>query len=121
MGYLDEDGFLYIAGRKKEMILCGGENIQPVEIENVLSAHPAVEEAAVVGVPDPLRGEHPRAYVRLREGYDVSALELKRFCHDYLAPFKAPRDIIFVSEFPRNTLGKILKWKLLDSPAQKQL
>ena len=121
MGYFDEDGFLYIAGRKKEMILCGGENIQPVEIENVLSAHPAVEEAAVVGVPDPLRGEHPRAYVRLREGYDVSVLELKRFCHSYLAPFKAPRDIIFVSEFPRNTLGKILKWKLLDLPAQKQL
>jgi len=121
MGYLDEDGFLHIAGRKKEMILCGGENIQPVEIENVLNAHPAVEEAAVVGVPDPLRGEHPRAYVRLREGYDVSALELKRFCHNYLAPFKAPRDIIFVSEFPRNALGKILKWKLLDLPAQKQL
>jgi len=121
MGYFDEDGFLYIAGRKKEMILCGGENIQPVEIENVLSAHPAVEEAAVVGVPDPLRGEHPRAYVRLREGYDVSVLELKRFCHSYLAPFKAPREIMFVSEFPRNALGKILKWKLLDSPAQKQL
>ena len=121
MGYLDEDGFLFIAGRKKEIILCGGENIQPVEIENVLSAHPAVEEAAVVGVPDTLRGERPRAYVRLREGCVVSALELKRFCHSYLASFKVPREIIFVSEFPRNALGKVLKWKLLDLPAREQL
>ncbi len=113
LGYIDEDGFLFITGRKKELIISGGENIYPMEIENLLSSHPAVEEVAVVGITDELRGEYPRAYVKLREGKRAGALALKRYCRERLGPYKTPHEFVFVPEFPKNALGKILKRKLV--------
>jgi long-chain acyl-CoA synthetase len=109
MGFLDENGFLYITGRKKELIICGGENVHPLEIETVLNSHPKVEESAVIGVHDPLRGERPRAYIKLREGQNALPGEIRRFCLEKMASFKVPREIAFVDDFPRNSLGKILK------------
>jgi len=112
LGYMDEEGFLFITGRKKELIICSGENVHPLEVETALAMHPAVEEAAVIGAPDSLRGEHPKAFVRLRQGQNASAPELRRICREKLAPFKIPREFVFVEDFPRNALGKILKRKL---------
>ena len=113
MGYVDQEGYLFITGRKKELIICGGENVHPLEIENALASHPDVEEAVVIGVADSLRGEHPRAFVKLREGQTASVSDLRRFARTILAPFKVPREFVFVPDFPRNSLGKILKRELL--------
>lgn len=114
LGFLDSEGYLFITGRKKELIICGGENIHPLEIENVLCAHPSVEEAAVIGVPDKKRGEHPRAFVKLKDGCVASGQEMRKFCNEHIAKYKIPREFVFVSDFPRNTIGKILKRKLTE-------
>lgn len=113
IGRVDEDGFVYITGRAKEMLIVGGENVFPVEIERVLSEHPAVAEVAVVGARDALRGEEPVAFVILREGVAADALELRRYCRERLAAYKVPREIRFVSDFPRTPAGKIMKRSLL--------
>ncbi|MBN1899955.1 AMP-binding protein [Candidatus Sumerlaeota bacterium] len=109
MGYLDDNGFLYITGRKKDLIICGGENVHPLEIEMVLNSHPQIEDSAVIGVQDSLRGEHPKAFIKLREGQSVLPGEIRHFCLERLASFKVPREFAFVENFPRNSLGKILK------------
>ncbi|MCG3125517.1 MAG: Long-chain-fatty-acid--CoA ligase [Phycisphaerae bacterium] len=109
VGRVDADSFVHITGRAKDLIIVGGENVYPREIERVLDAHPAVAESAVVGVRDALRGELPVAFVRLREGQAVSERELRAHCRTVLAGFKVPRRINFVSEFPRGPTGKVLK------------
>lgn len=106
---MDEDGFFYIAGRKKEMILASGFNVYPIEVENVLYRHPAVLETAVFGMPDEYRGETVRAAVVLKEGAELSEQELIDFCRSELAAYKVPTDVIFVKELPKTTVGKILK------------
>lgn len=106
---MDEDGFFYIAGRKKEMILASGFNVYPIEVENVLYRHSAVLEAAVFGMPDEYRGETVRAAVVLKEGAKLSGQELIDFCRSELAAYKVPVDVIFVKELPKTTVGKILK------------
>jgi fatty-acyl-CoA synthase len=106
----DADGFFYIAGRRKEMFISGGENVYPAEVENVLSAHPAVIDAAVLAETDPKWGEVGRAFVQLApDGGDPDGAELTAFCRARLAPYKVPRRFDFVAEFPRTSAGKIQK------------
>ncbi len=109
VGWLDDEGFLYIGGRKKELIIVGGENVFPGEVEKALIAHPSVQQAAVVGVPDAVRGEVPKAFVVLAEGKEVSEQELRTFCRGKLASFKVPREIEFREELPLGATGKVLK------------
>jgi long-chain acyl-CoA synthetase len=112
LGYFDEDGFLFIVSRKKELIIRGGYNVYPSEIENVLHAHPAIAEAAVVGVPDERLGEEVMAVIIRRPSADVLEHELVAYCRERLAAYKCPRVFQFRSELPKNTLGKVLKDEL---------
>jgi fatty-acyl-CoA synthase len=108
----DEDGYYRIAGRLKDLVISGGENVYPAEIEDVLHAHPGVAEAAVIGIPDERWGEVCVAYVALRREVEVTATELVEWCGDRLARFKVPRDIHFVDALPRSGVGKVLKGEL---------
>ena len=110
----DDDGYLYIVDRLKDMIVSGGENIAGSEVERVLYEHPAVLEAAVVGRPDERWGEVPVAFVVLRPGGAASADELTAHCRDRLARFKVPKDVAFSEALPRNPSGKVLKRDLRD-------
>lgn len=112
MAYRDEEGYIFIVDRKKDIIITGGLNVYPREVEEVLQSHPAVAEAAVVGEGDPLRGEVVKAFVRLKEGAEVNERELIRYCRERLANYKVPRKIRFVQEMPRNITGKVLKTAL---------
>jgi len=112
VGKVDEGGYLYITGRKKDIIIRGGENISPGEIENVLEAHPAIEEAAVIGVPDVEWGEVVKAVIVPRAGQSISAAEINEYAKGRLASFKAPQYIAIVGELPRNAMGKVLKTDL---------
>jgi fatty-acyl-CoA synthase len=110
IGRRDADGCYYVAGRIKEMYISGGENVYPAEVENVLARHPAVQEAAVVGVADEKWGEVGCAFVMLRaEALPVGAGELIQFCRSNLAGFKTPKQVVFVSDFPRTAAGKVQK------------
>lgn len=112
LGRRDEDGYVYIVDRKKDLIIVGGLNVYPREVEEVLTAHPAVADAAVIGVPDPTRGEAPKAYVVLRTGVSCSRQELLRFVRERLAPFKVPREVEFCEALPRTISGKVLRHQL---------
>jgi len=112
MGYMDENGYLFIMDRSKDMIISGGENIYPREIEEVLVRHSAVREVAVVGVPDKKWGEAIKAVVALVGGRSATEEELISFCRDHIASYKKPRTIDFVDELPKNNYGKILKRQL---------
>jgi acyl-CoA synthetase (AMP-forming)/AMP-acid ligase II len=112
VGWMDDDGYLYITGRTKDLIIRGGENIAPGEIEAVLQMHPAVEDAAVIGVPDVEWGEEVKAVVVRKPEAEVGEEELTAFVKERLASFKAPKFYTFVDELPRNYLGKVLKTDL---------
>ena len=112
LAYLDDDGYLYICGRKKDMIIRGGNNIYATDVEAVLLEHPAVQEAAVAGVEHPVLGEDVGAWVVLRPGADLDAAELDAFCAERLADYKRPRHVHFVDELPRNATGKVMKHRL---------
>jgi acyl-CoA synthetase (AMP-forming)/AMP-acid ligase II len=114
VGIRDADGFFFITGRIKELIIKGGENIAPREIDEVLLRHPAVLDAAAVGVPDKHYGQEVVACVIRREGYDCTAEELREFCVGHLGRFKAPKSIHFVDELPRGPSGKVQRLKLVD-------
>ncbi|MFE1961757.1 long-chain fatty acid--CoA ligase [Streptomyces sp. NPDC059479] len=118
IGHLDEDGFLFIDDRKKDMIVSGGENIATPEVERVLYEHPAVLEAAVVGLTHPRWGEVPRAFVVFRPGASAEVEELREFCRARLAKFKVPACFDIVPELPRTPSGKVLKRSLRDIPAK---
>jgi fatty-acyl-CoA synthase len=105
----DPDGYYFVVDRKKEMFISGGENIYPAEVENVLSAHPAVAEVAVIGVPDPTWGEVGRAVVVLRPGQQATAAELLAFCREQLARYKIPKSVVFAGELPHHATGKIAR------------
>jgi long-chain acyl-CoA synthetase len=109
MGRIDEDGYFTIVDRKKELIIRGGYNVYPREIEEVLYEHPAVQEAAVVGVPDEKMGEEVGAAVVLKQGAELSDDELRRYLKAELAAYKYPRKIWFLDELPKGPTGKILK------------
>ncbi|MGF6602399.1 acyl-CoA synthetase (AMP-forming)/AMP-acid ligase II [Paraburkholderia sp. GAS448] len=112
VGRIDTDGYLYICDRLKDMIVSGGENIYPAEVEAVLSAHPAVQDVAVIGVPDQRWGESPKAIVVLRANASVSSEGLIEFVRACLAHYKAPKSVEFVASLPRNASGKVLKREL---------
>jgi long-chain acyl-CoA synthetase len=114
VGYLDEDGYLYIVDRIKDVILSGGFNVYPRQVEEIIQEHPAVEEVAVCGVPDPHRGEIIKAFIKLREGAAASPAELKEFCRERLAPFQTPREFEFRASLPKTLIGKVSKKELLN-------
>ena len=112
MGYYDEKGFIYIVDRKKDMIISGGENVYPREVEEILYRHPAILEAAVIGVPDDTWVERVHAVITVKEGQAASSNEIITFCKERLARYKAPKSVEFVESLPRNPQGKILKREL---------
>ncbi len=114
VGHLDEDGFLFLTDRKKDMIISGGENIASSEIERVIFLLPEVNEVAVIGVPDERWGEIPAAYVVLKEGAQLDVATLERHCRQHLAGFKVPKRLVIREGLPRNPSGKVLKRVLRD-------
>jgi long-chain acyl-CoA synthetase len=112
MGFYDERGFIYIVDRKKDMIISGGENIYPREIEEVLYQHPAIAEASVIGIPDQVWVERVHALIVLKEGRHATEDEVIEFCKRHLARYKAPKSVEFVESLPKNPQGKILKREL---------
>ena len=117
VGRLDEEGRLFVEGRDDEMIVSGGENVFPGEVEDVLATHPDVAEVAVVGVPDEEWGQRLRAHVVVRRGRRLSVDDVKGHVRAHLARYKVPRDVEFVASLPRNAAGKVLKAKLAESPS----
>jgi acyl-CoA synthetase (AMP-forming)/AMP-acid ligase II len=109
MGWLDEDGYIFLAGRKDDMIIRGGENIAPAEVEAVIYSHPGVDEAAVIGLPDVEWGQRVAAIIVPRPGVTLTADEVSEFCRQRLASFKKPEVIHFVDALPKNQMGKVLK------------
>ena len=112
LGYADEDGYIFLTGRARDFIKRGGEMISPLEVEQVLTSHPAIDDAAVIGVADADWGERVRAIVVLKGGGSAGEDEIIRFARERLASFKKPESVVFVPELPRNALGKILKTEL---------
>lgn len=120
LGYMNDEGFFFIVDRKKDMIIAGGFNIYPREIEEVLYEHEAVQECVVAGVPDAYRGETVKAYIVQKEGYNVSEEEFNTYCREHLASFKVPRIYEFRKELPKTAVGKILRRSLVDEEIAKQ-
>jgi len=118
LGYYDEFGLLHVVDRKKDMIISGGENIYPAEVEAVLRTHPGVADVAVVGVPHPKWVETPMAVVVPAPGDEVTADALLAHCREHLAGYKKPSAVVFVDELPRNAGGKVLKRRLREEHAQ---
>jgi long-chain acyl-CoA synthetase len=119
VGYMDADGCVYLVDRRKDMIIASGYKVWPREVEDVLYTHPAVVEAAVVGVPDDYRGETVKAFVSLKPGESVNAEELIAYCRDRMAAYKYPRQIEFVDELPKTASGKVLRRELRDRQAAR--
>jgi acyl-CoA synthetase (AMP-forming)/AMP-acid ligase II len=115
VAWMDDEGFVYVCDRKRDMIISGGVNIYPAEIEDVLHRHPAVEDVAVFGVPDDDWGERVHAAIHLRAGATLTPAEVLDFCRRHLADYKAPREVTFHAEFPRDSAGKLVK-RLLREP-----
>ncbi len=121
LGAVDADGFARITGRKKDMIIVGGENVFPREIETVLDQHPAVAESSVIGVPDESRGEVVVAFVVPHEDAEVTPIELREFCRDHLAGYKVPRQVIIDKDLPRGPTGKVSKRLLRERVRTREL
>ena len=116
---MDQDGYYYIVDRKKDMIIAGGFNIYPREVEDVLYEHPAIKEAVAAGVPDEYRGETVKAYCVLKEGSRVSEQEIIEFCRERMAKYKVPRKVEFRSELPKTMVGKVLRRALVEEERQR--
>ena len=112
MGYFDDDGYIFLSGRAKDFIKRGGEMISPEEVEQLLCSHPAIDEAAIIGVPDADWGERVRAVVVLKDGQAASEEDVIDYCRRRLASFKKPESVVFADALPRNPLGKVLKREL---------
>jgi long-chain acyl-CoA synthetase len=117
---MDEDGYFYIVDRKKDMIISGGYNVYPRDIEEVFFEHPKVMEATVIGIPHPKRGEAVKVFVVLKEGQTATAEELLKYCEDKLAKYKWPTEIEFRKELPKTNVGKVLKKDLRAMEQQKK-
>ncbi len=116
---MDTDGYFYIVDRKKDMILCSGFNVYPREVEEVLFMHPAVGEAAAIGVPDPYRGETVKAFVVLKAGKTATEADIIAFCKERLAPFKVPKSVEFATALPMSLVGKVLRRQLREQELAK--
>jgi long-chain acyl-CoA synthetase len=119
IGFMDEEGYLFIVDRKKDMIIAGGFNVYPRDIDEVLFEHPKIKEACAVGIPDPYRGETVKAFVVLREGESLTAEEVILFCREKLAAYKAPKQVEFMEDLPKSTVGKVLRRKLREMELEK--
>ncbi len=119
IGYQDEDGYTFIVDRKKEMIIASGYNIYPRHVEEAIYEHPAVEEVAVVGLPDEYRGQTVKAYIKLKDGAELTDSKLEEFLKDKLSPIQIPKIVEFRGELPKSAIGKILKKELLEAEAAK--
>ena len=117
LGRLDEDGYLYLAGRKKDMIISGGQNVFAAEVEDMIMSHPAVADCAVIGLPHDKWGEAVTAVVKLREGASATSEEIIAFCRANMAHFKAPQAVIISDVIPRNPAGKVMKFMLVEQYA----
>jgi long-chain acyl-CoA synthetase len=115
----DEDGYYYIVDRKKDLVISGGYNIYPREIDEVLHAHPKIREAVAVGIPHPARGEAIKAFVVLKDGESMTKNEVMGWCRERLANYKIPREVEFRTELPKTTVGKVLRRVLRDEEAAK--
>ena len=115
IGYMDEEGYFHMADRTKDMIIAGGYNIYPADVEAVLFEHPKIKEAAVIGVPDERRGETVKAFVVLKEGETATAEEIIAFCRERMAAYRAPRIIEFRDDLPKSMIGKVLRRELRES------
>jgi long-chain acyl-CoA synthetase len=116
---MDEEGYFYIVGRKKDLIIASGFNIYPIEIENVIYQHPAVAEACVFGIPDPYRGETVKVAIVLKKGMRVTEEQIIEWCNERIARYKVPRLIEFREQLPKTMVGKILRRKLLEEEVEK--
>jgi long-chain acyl-CoA synthetase len=112
IGFMDEDGYFHMADRKKDMIIAGGYNVYPADIEAVLFEHPKVKEAAVIGVPDEYRGESIKAFVVLKEGQTATEEEIIDFCREQMAAYRVPQRVEFRDDLPKSMLGKVLRREL---------
>ena len=115
LGYLDDEGYLYVVDRRDDLIISGGENVYPAEVETVLLSHPAVDDAGVAGIPDERWGQVPVAFVKLRPGLTLTAAELETYCAERLARYKVPTQFYFVESLPRNAAGKLPRRELARS------
>ncbi|MFY4774516.1 long-chain-fatty-acid--CoA ligase [Metabacillus sp. RGM 3146] len=121
IGKKDEDGYLYINDRKKDLIIASGYNIYPRDVEEILYEHPSVQEAVVIGVPDPYRGETVKAFIVLKNGKEAEVEEIIQYCKDNMSAYKVPKEIEFRSELPKTNVGKILRRALREEAARKQV
>jgi long-chain acyl-CoA synthetase len=119
IGRFDEDGYLSVVDRKKDMIIAGGFNIYPVELDGVLFDHPKILEACTVGVPDPYRGETVKAFIVVKKGETLSEEEVTQYCKERLAPYKVPKLIEFIDELPKSAVGKVLRRQLRDREMER--
>jgi long-chain acyl-CoA synthetase len=119
IGYMDEEGYIHMVDRKKDMIIAGAYNIYPTDVEAVLFEHPKVKEAAVIGIPDEQRGETVKAFVVLKEGEAATPEEIMGFCRERMAAYKSPRLVEFRSDLPKSLIGKVLRRKLREEEAQR--
>jgi acyl-CoA synthetase (AMP-forming)/AMP-acid ligase II len=118
LGYRDDEGFIFLSGRAKDFLKRGGEMIAPEEVEQIIMSHPAVDEAAIIGIPDVEWGERVRAIVVIKPGAELTAEEVIEHCRPRMAGFKRPEDVIFIDELPRNPMGKVLKRVLREEYTQ---
>ena len=119
IGYMDEEGYLFIVDRKKDMIIAGGFNIYPREIDEVLYEHPKVKEACAVGLPDPYRGETVKAFIVPRDGETLTEKDVITYCKEKLAAYKVPKQVEFVEELPKSAIGKVLRRELRELEKEK--
>jgi len=120
IGFMDEEGYVHIVDRKKDMIIAGAYNIYPTEVEAVLFEHPKVKEAAVIGLPDEKRGETVKAFVVLKDGQTATPDEIITFCRERMAAYKAPRAVEFRSDLPKSLIGKVLRRVLREEELRKR-
>ncbi|GAB4529591.1 MAG: long-chain fatty acid--CoA ligase [Roseibium sp.] len=120
VGYMDEDGFIYLVDRIKDLILCSGYNVYPRVIEEAIYQHPAVDETIVIAVPDEYRGQTPKAFIKLKEGSTLTVEDLKTFLKDHLSTIELPRDYEFRDELPKTMVGKLSKKELVEEEARKR-
>lgn len=119
IGYMDDEGYLFIVDRKKDMIIAGGFNIYPRDIDEVLFEHPKIKEACAVGIPDPYRGETVKAFVVPKEGETLTVEEITAFCREKLAAYKVPKKVEFMDELPKSAIGKVLRRKLREMEMER--
>ncbi len=119
VGYMDDEGYCFIVSRKKDVIIAGGYNIYPREVEEVIFEHPKVKEVVVVGIPDSYRGESVKAYIVPESGVELNEQEIIAFCQQKMARFKVPKKVQFLDEIPKSAVGKYLRRVLIDNEKDK--